>query len=178
MTSSSKPTYSYEFFTIQTDSISSNTWTVAGIQSSFTTYMFRPLKDIVQASILSCSLSATGSNVVYLSIPQLSSLYNENTGFPAPQSNTAAIVSVPSTKDKIRTSFARFNVPATGRIIYNQNDFSTQTQFTAPIRKLDRITCELFDEAGNVATITSNTFISFRFTCMRDNISPKEKSSK
>ena len=165
MNDNSNPNYSCEFFTIHTDSISSNTWTVADNQSSFTTHMFRPLKDIVNVSVLTCSLSVgIGSNVVYLSIPQLSSFYSENTGFPTAD----AIVSVPATKDKIRTSLARFNVPATGRVIYNQNDFSTQTQFTTPIRKLDRITCDLFDEGGNVANITSNTFVTFRFTCMRD----------
>ena len=160
---------SYEFFTIHTDSISSSTWTVAGNQSSFTTHLFRPLKDIVQVSIILCSIStALTTNVVYLCSPQLSSLYNENTGFPTQSSNAAAIVSVPDTKDKIRAALARFPVPGAGRIVYMQNDFSTQTQFATPIRKLDRITCELFDQSGDLSTITSNIFVTFRFTCMKE----------
>lgn len=155
----------YNFYTIHVDSLSSNTWTAAGFQNSFTNYLFVPIKDVVQVSVLSSSFPVSDSNVVYLSISQLASNFNDNTGTPDIASKTG-IVSLPTTKDKIRTSIARFNVPASGRTVYSQKDFSTQTQFSTPIRKLDRLTCELFDENGLLATTTSNSFITFRFTCI------------
>ena len=154
----------YNFYTIHVDSLSSNTWTTAGFQNSFTSYLFTPLKDVVQVSILSTNFSVTGSNVVYLSVNQLSSAFNDNTGRPG--SSLPGIISQPTTKDAIRTSIAKFNVPATGRTVYNQVDFSTQTQFLTPIKKLDRLTCELFGENGVLIPTTSNNFISFRFTCL------------
>jgi hypothetical protein len=156
----------YNFYTIHVDSLSSATWTVPGVQNSFTSYLFSPLKDVVQVSVISSSFSVTGSNVVYLNINQLSSTLNDNTGKYATGSSLPGIVSLPQTKDKIRASIARFIVPTTGRTVYNQNDFSTQTQFLTPIKKLDRLTCELFDENGVLATTTSNSFITFRFTCI------------
>ena len=158
----------YNFYTIHVDSLSPLTWTTAGSQSSFTSYLFTPLKNIVQVSILSSSFSvpssSSSSNVVYLNVNQLSSTFNDNTGNPS--SSLPGIISQPATKDKIRTSIARFNIPPTGRTIYNQVDFSTQTQFLTPIKKLDRLTCELFGENGVLIPSTSNNFISFRFTCL------------
>jgi hypothetical protein len=156
----------YNFYTIHVDSLSSNTWTVPGVQNSFTSYLFVPLKDVVQVSILSSSFSVSGSNVVYLNINQLVSTFNDNTGRYPDGTSLPGIISYPQTKDKIRTSIARFNVPASGRTVYSQNDFSTQTQFFTPIKKLDRLTCELRDEKGEMATTTSNSFITFRFTCI------------
>jgi hypothetical protein len=157
----------YNFHTIHVDSVSSNTWTVQGVQNSFTSYLFVPLQDVVQVSILSSSFAVSGSNVIYLNVNELSSTFNDNTGRYEDGSSLPGIVSYPQTKDKIRTALARFNVPAaTGRTIYNQNDYSTQTQFSTPVRKLDRLSCEIRDENGNMATTTSNSFITFRFTCI------------
>jgi hypothetical protein len=136
--------------------------------------LFRPLKDVVQVSILNASVDISGSNVVYLSVQQLSSPFNENTGV-VNTSGDSLIVSSPDTKDRTRTSMARLLVSSSGRTEYKQQDFSTQTQYITPIRKLDRITCELLDENGNTATVNSNTFISYRVTCLRDNIHPKKR---
>ena len=168
------PNCSYEFYTIHTDSINSSSWD-DGNQDKFTTHLFRPLKDVVQVSILTSSLDVSGSNVVYLSVNQLVSPFNENTGVQNSSGGDSLIVSSPETKDRTRTALARFNVSSSGRTEYRQQDYSTQTQFVTPIRKLDRITCELLDENGNTMTVNSNTFISYRFTCLRDNIHPKKK---
>ena len=165
------PNYGYEFYTIHTDSLSSNTWE-DGEQGRFTTHLFRPLKDVVQVSVLTASFDVSNSNVAYLNVNQLTSPFNDNTGEPNTGGGDSMIVSSIAAKDKTRTSMARFNVAASGRTEYNQQDFSTQTQFVTPIRKLDRITCELFDETGNLLTVNSNTFVSYRFTCMRNNMDP------
>lgn len=167
----SPPNCGYEFYTIHTDSLSSNTWE-NGNQSRFTTHLFRPLKDIVQVSVLTANFDATNSNVAYLNVEQLSSPFNDAAGEPNTGGGDSMIVSGIGSKDRTRTALARFNVAATGRTQYNQQDFSTQTQFVTPIRKLDRITCELLDETGNLLAVNSNIFVSYRFTCMRSNMGP------
>jgi len=167
------PNCSYEFYTIHTDSISSDSWE-NGSQSKFTSHLFRPLKDVVQVSVLNANIDVSGSNVAYLSVEQLVSPFNETTGVVSSSGNSI-IISNPSTKDRTRTAIARFNVSSSGRTLYNQQDFSTQTQYVSPIRKLDRITCELLDENGNTVSVNSNTFITYRITCLRDNMPPKKR---
>ena len=164
---------SYEFYTIHTDSICSDSWE-NGSQSKFTSHLFRPLKDVVQVSVLNANIDVSGSNVAYLSVEQLISPFNETTGVVSSSGNSI-IISNPTTKDRTRTAIARFNVSSSGRTLYNQQDFSTQTQYVSPIRKLDRITCELLDENGNTVSVNSNTFITNRITCLRDNMPPKKR---
>ena len=161
---------SYEFYTIHVDSLSSSTGNV------FTSHLFRPLKDIVQVSVLNANFdaSSSGSNVAYLYVDQLTSLFNENTGEPSAN----LITSIPFSKDRTRGSLARFNLAATGRTIYEQQDYSTQTQFIHPIEKVDRLSTQLLDENGESLITTSNTFISYRFTCMRENLCPAPKKEK
>jgi hypothetical protein len=78
----SLPDCSYEFYTIHTDS---NTYsdTLSGA-TNFTTYLFNPLKDVVQVSVLLATIgecdSAVTSNICYLTVDELSSNFNEITG--------------------------------------------------------------------------------------------------
>ncbi len=160
----------YEFYTVHVDSLSSSTSNV------FTSTLFRPLKDIVQVSVLNANFDAStsGSNVAYLYVDQFASQFNENTGEPSAN----IIASNPNTKDKTRGSLARFNLPSTGRTIYDQQNFSTQTQFIHPIEKVDRLNIQLFDENGQSLVTISNTFVSFRITCFRENMCPIPRKEK
>ena len=189
-TGNNTPNCSYEFFTVHTDSLSDDTWTDYSTlnQSSFKPLLFRPLENIVQVSIQTANIPLAGdSNVCYLRVNELGSQFNESTGvqsnptFDATSNtfnNTSSVKSVPAKKDKIRGSLAKFNKAGTGRTIYNQNDYSTQTQFITPINKIDRLTIELLDETGSNSYVDSNVFVSFRFTCMKENLGPATKSKK
>ena len=183
-TGNNTPNCSYEFFTVHTDSLSSKSWKDETIddQSSFTSLFFRPLKNIVQVSVQTANIPLSGdSNVCYLRVNELTSQFNESTGVQSNPTfdtvsntfpNTSSVKSVPAKKDKIRGSVAKFNKAGTDRTIYNQNDYSTQTQFITPINKIDRLTIELLDENGDNSVVNSNVFISFRFTCMKENLGP------
>jgi hypothetical protein len=172
------PNCSYEFFTVHTDSLSSNTWSNYSTlnQSSFMPLLFRPLENIVQVSVQTANIPLAGeSNVCYLRVNELDSQFNESTGvqsnptFDATSNtfnNTSSVQSVPTKKDRIRGSLAKFNKAGSGRTIYNQNDYSTQTQFITPINKIDRLTIELLNENGSNSYVDSNVFVSFRFTCL------------
>lgn len=175
----STPNLKYEFFTIHTDSVSSKSWldsSDATTQHSYTTSLFRPLKNIVQVSILSATFNVTGSQVVYLHSPQLQSPFNDMAGV-VNDSGTTFTISDPLEKDKLRYSLARFSNDISGSNFstYNQNDFSTQTQYITPIPKLDRIETNLYDKKGDLAPlqVSSNVFVSYRFTCLKENLGPE-----
>lgn len=183
---SETPNCSYEFFTVHTDSISSNNWVDAN-QNNFVSHLFRPLENVVQVSIVCSSIPVSDSNVCYLRVNELTSQFNESSGeltnptFDVSTntfSTSATVASVPTIKDKIRGSLAKFNVNLSGRTIYEQQDYSTQTQFITPINRIDRLTTEILDENGELAVIDSNVFISYRFTCIKENLCPRVPQKK
>ena len=154
---------SYEYFTIHTDSLSSTNW-IDGNQSQFTSHLMRPIKEIVEVSIVNCSFDVTGSNVVYIKSDELTSLFNINT-------LNSDLVSVPAAKSKTNGSLTRIAVEASsGRTIFKQFDFDTTSRYITPIRKLDRLTSRLYDENGDLATVRSNTFITYKLKCSLENL--------
>ena len=165
--------YSYEFHTIHTNSLTDNKNT----GNVFTTQIFNPLKDIVQVSVLFANFDASDStsNICYLTCPELASPFNEITGNVS-GSATLSVSANPSTLTKVQNPVAVFNVNGSGRTTYNQVDYSTQTQFLAPIRKLDRLTSTLSDYEGNPIVLKNpDVFVSYRFTCARENLKPEKK---
>jgi hypothetical protein len=189
-TGNNTPNCSYEFFTVHTDSLSSDIWTDYSTlnQSSFIPLLFRPLENIVQVSVQTANIPLAGeSNVCYLRVNELDSQFNESTGVQSNPTfnttsntfnNTSSVQSVPAKKDRIRGSLAKFNKADSGRTIYNQNDYSTQTQFITPINKINRLTIELLNENGSNSYVDSNVFVSFRFTCLKENLCPVPVATK
>jgi len=158
---------SYEFYTIHADSI-----TTGANGNSFDCKLFTSLKDVVQVSVLFASFDANteSSNVCYLTINELSSKFNEITGKQV-DSNIAVSAS-PSERARFQNPFAIFETNS-GRTIYKQNDYSTQTQFITPIKRLDRLTFNLYGQNGTLIDLNSqDTFISLRITCLRENLCP------
>ena len=152
----------YEYYTIHTDSLSDTSW-IDGSQSQFTSHLMRSIKDVVEVSIVNCSLAVTGSNVVYIKSDEFTSHFNMVGLDPN-------LVSTPATKSKTDGSLVRITVNSSGRTVFEQNDFDTVTRFIHPVRKLDRITTRLYDENGNQAQLQSNTFITYKLKCKLENM--------
>ena len=180
------PNCSYEFYTIYADS---NTYsdTLSGA-TDFKTYLFSPLIDVVQVSVLLATIgeqaSPATSNVCYLTVDELSSHFNEITGNNIVSTATSDslgpfITAFPTARANFQNPLAVFFLND-GLTIYKQNDYSTQTQFINPIRKLERLTCKLWD--GNGVPLLLDTggrvHITFRFTCRRDNLCPQPSKKK
>ena len=153
---------SYEYFTIHTDSVSDTTW-IDGNQSQFTSHLMRPIKEIVEVSIVNCSFDVSGSNVVYIKNDEFESHFNMNTLNPNLESE-------PSSKSKTNGSLARILVGESGRTVFNQYDFDTTSRYIHPIRKLDRITTRLYDENGTLVNVNSNTFVTYKLKCKLENM--------
>ena len=171
------PNISYEFYTIHTDS------TTHGDSNNYVTSLFNPLKDVVQVSVINAVFSNTASPtttpVAYLTVDELRSQFNELTGNGYGSSNVLTVSAFPVERARLQNPLAAFPISAlTDRQIYTQGDFSTQTQFITPIRKLDRLTCRLWAVDGKSLDLTGSVHISFRFTCLRSNLGPNKKGSK
>lgn len=148
----------YEYYTVHTDSIHS------GSSSEFVNHLSRPIKDIVEVSVLNCSLDVQTSNVVYVKSDEFTSHFNINT-------LTSDLEYSPVGKAKTEGSILRLNTNLSGRTVYNQYDYDSLVRFITPIRKLDRITVRLYDENGASVTPVSNVFMSFKLKCKRENLS-------
>ena len=166
-------------YIIHTDSISSNTW-VEGSQNYYTSHLFRPIQNISNVDIVSLSVdvSQASTNVVYLYVDQFVSTYNQLTGVVT--STSDRLVSEPSTISKLAGSLARINVPSGAtRLLYpNNNDFPLVTEFRTPIRSIDRITTELYDEDGNRLDTLSNVFVTYRLKSVQPTIIKKNEDPR
>ena len=151
----------YEKYRVFTSSVSSNTW-INGSQTSFVNHLVRPLKNVTEVKIVSASFDTSDSNVCYLKCDELTSHFN----IVGVGSNLTAD---PTTQSVINGSLCSFSVNQTGRSVFTECDFDTTTKYYNPIRSVDRLTITLLDEVGNKTPVNSNTFVTFQFTCNRDN---------
>tara|TARA_B110000858_G_C17758043_1_gene453077 strand:- start:948 stop:1427 length:480 start_codon:yes stop_codon:yes gene_type:complete len=152
----------YEYHTVFTDSLSETCW-INNSQSQFTSYLLRNIKDVVEVSIVNCIIPVTGSNVVYLKSDELDTHFNAGGLDPN-------LVAVPAGKSKTDGSITRINVNPSGRTIFNEMDFDTTVRYINPIRKVDRITTRLYDENGELITLTSNVFVTYRLKSKLENM--------
>ncbi len=151
----------YESYRVFTNSISSNTW-LNGSQSSFVNHLVRPLKNITEVRIINGSFDVSASNVAYIKCEELTSHFNV-TGV------TPNLNSEPSTQTLINGSLCSFPVNQSSRSVLSEYDYNRSTRYFNPIRSIDRLTISILDEDGSPATVNSNTFITFQFTCNREN---------
>ena len=164
-------TSSYEFHTVH---IQSN---VSPNANNFVGRLIYPLKDVVQVSVLLADMntynSAETTHELYLTIDELQSQFNQIAGNV--QSN---VIGLTNNLAAVKNPLASFPRELNARTIYKQNDYSTQTQFITPIRKLERLTCQIYNTEGNLANIEHPTFLSLRFTCLRSNLCPEPPKRK
>lgn len=151
-------------FKIHTDSLNSKTWT-SGTQDAYTTYLFSPLKNVTDVAIVSANFQASGTNVAYLVVDQLSTRYNEGTA-AAGAINHSDTPDAGSIKVSTQGALAKFDVTSsTSRTVYRQYDYDTKTVFRTPLDKIDRLSVRMLDENGLPLQVTSNVFVTFSFNC-------------
>lgn len=164
-----------ECYTISLDSVFS---AAPNSNSSFVAYLNIPLRNVVQAELLSASIGISTTPVaVYIHIEELVSKFNtyaplrytiSSTG---ETSNTGAVTQLQSNIASLAQSFATFHTSGnSGRQFFNQqNNYTATSVYINPIRTLDKLTVEIYDETGEITPTDSPTLLVFRFWCAKNN---------
>lgn len=152
------PDLNYEYYTITIDSVGQSS------ANTFTCYLPQPLKNIVQARLLSAQIhSNVSTEHCYVSISELDTNFSDRASNVHDGQATLSI---------LRNSFASLTKDNDVMINFKDN-YPVVTQYINPIRRLDRFTVVLRDQDGNPivpSTPTKNNFLILRFVCRKPNL--------
>ena len=171
-----------EVYTIKVDS--SNVSTAGANAASFVAYFPVPLTNVVKMELLAVSVTPTTntSPVVYVHVEELVSKFIDRakvvyTVASAGTSTTQGSTSVAITNEgKIAESLVAIPVDtsrvANSPVLYTTGGyFPTVVDYINPIRRLDKLTVDLYTSTGAYVTTKADvpTFLTFRFECAKDN---------
>ena len=166
------PVCQYEEFTIHTSSVGATS------NTKYTCTLPVPIKDIVEASIISAHIpvrSGTVTPVYYISIDELRDRRTDYAPANAPATSTGAgnTHQIDTTNSPIRNALGVVypDNTATSTYIIFKDRYQITTEYFNPIRSLDKLSITILNATGAVAddTSTTSTFITFRFKCKRKN---------
>ena len=153
----SPPNCNYETYTIN---VSSN---VSVNNSTFKTWLQVPIKDVVEFSLLACSIPSTTSNVVYISVNEVDSVFND---YSHPDTGSTP----PNVRNCMGAVYRTFNgATVDSRIVY-RNEYPIKTRIINPLERLSNITVSLFDDTGAPIPSTTPGYYTFQIKCMRKNL--------
>ena len=166
------PDCKYETFTIHTSSLG------ASSNTNFTSTFTRPIKDVVEASIIAVSIRKPdlSSNVAYIRAEELETDFTDfaAAGQPAVSSGTATH-NFPTGSNLLRRCVgAIYNTDnsASPRLSYKDR-YQMVNQYINPLHRLDKLQITLYDGNGVQLVNTLDdaiTYITFRFVCRRKNL--------
>jgi len=170
-----------EVYTVRVDS---RYVTSPSTDASFVAFLNVPLQNVVRAELLSASIHPTSNAVseaeVYVHVEELISKFVTR-ATPIYQqaaagltSNISAVTQIVSNSGKLSEAFAALPVDLSlvdkSRVLYTSgNNFPTITDYINPIRRLDKLTINLYNASGTLLTTIGTSFFIFRFECARDN---------
>tara|TARA_R110002074_G_scaffold876_5_gene5363 strand:- start:2828 stop:3367 length:540 start_codon:yes stop_codon:yes gene_type:complete len=166
------PNCDYETYTIHVQSPTEAEIIAGASGSDFKVNLQTPLKDIVEFSLISCTIPSPrvpGSEVVYISIPEVQSNF---TDYLEPVANDTG------TSSLLRNAFGCVYQTYSGatvdaRIIY-RNEYPMKTRFIYPLERLESISIKLYTElaapVGTTSPASHPGFYTFQIKCMRKNL--------
>lgn len=154
--------------------------------NSFVAYMNIPLRNVVRAELLSASIypAANTSAAVYVHVGELVDKFHDRATLSYQMtgsgllSNIGAVSQVSSNANYLAESLliypvngADLNAGTIPRVLYRSlADFPVVADFIEPIRRLDRLTINMFADTGAAYLTSGPTFLTFRFECAKDNV--------
>lgn len=171
-----------EVYTIKVDS--SNVSTENSNAASFVAYLPVPLTNVVKMEVLSACITPTtnASPIVYFHVEELISKFVDRAQVTYTLSSAGATSTVGSTSATIsntnKLAEALVAVPvdttrsANAPVIYTSGGyFPTAVDYINPIRRLDRLTINVYTSTGAYVTTVADvpTFLTLRFECSKDN---------
>ena len=166
------PNCDYETYTINVQSPTEIEIAAGASGSDFKVNFQTPLKDIVEFSLIACSMPlprAPTSEIVYISIPEVQSNF---TDYLEPVGNDTG------TSSLLRNAFGAVyktysGATADASIIY-RNEYPIKTRFIYPLERLESLSIKLFTElAAPLGTTTPPNkpgFYTFQIKCLRKNL--------
>ncbi len=162
----SPPNCDYETYTINVSSAT------ATAKNDFRVDFQTPLKDIVEFSLIACSIpvpTTPAAEVVYINIPEIQSNFND---YLEPSPNNTGTSSL--LRNSIGSVYKTYNgATADTRIIF-RNECPIKTRIIHPLERLSSMTIQLFaDVAGTVTPVTvpdTVGYYTFQIKCLRKNL--------
>ena len=168
-----------EVYTVRVDSV------YATSNTSFVGYINIPLRNVVKAELLCASLHANAAapsttSMYYVHVEELKSKFLDraelkyNVSVSGQTGNVGSSTATLSNVSFLASSLVGIpvsgGVPDTRTIFTSGNYFPVEVTYIEPIRKIERLTVNIFSAAGAQPTITDGpTFLTFRFTCAKPN---------
>jgi len=155
----------HETFTFQVSSFGATS------NVDFTGVLNTPIKNIIEASIVTCSIATNTSNVVYIVVDELNSRFTDFVTESAAVSSGGSY-NLLSTGSKLRNAMGAIyneDITSKNRIIF-YNRYPIQCAYINPINDLSKLSIRLYDHAGAALTDQGHNFMTFRFKCARKNL--------
>ena len=154
------PDLNYEYHTVTIDTIGQDS------ANTFTCYLSQPLKNIVQARLLTARINTSADTEhCYVSIKELDSIFSDR---------ASNVYDGQASLSMIRGSFASLSTTGTpGAVVNFRDEYSIATQYIDPIRRLDRLTVTIRNQDGETierAGAGDKNFLVLRFVCRNLNL--------
>tara|TARA_B110000305_G_scaffold207115_1_gene238457 strand:+ start:380 stop:877 length:498 start_codon:yes stop_codon:yes gene_type:complete len=154
------PDLNYEYHTVTIDTIGQDS------ANTFTCYLSQPLKNIVQARLLTARINTSADTEhCYVSIKELDSIFSDR---------ASNVYDGQASLSMIRGSFASLSTTGTpGAVVNFRDEYSIATQYIDPIRRLDRLTVTIRNQDGETierAGAGDKNFLVLRFVCRKLNL--------
>jgi len=154
------PDLNYEYHTVTIDTIGQDS------ANTFTCYLSQPLKNIVQAKLLTARINTSADTEhCYVSIKELDSIFSDR---------ASNVYDGQASLSMIRGSFASLSTTGTpGAVVNFRDEYSIATQYIDPIRRLDRLTVTIRNQDGETierAGAGDKNFLVLRFVCRKLNL--------
>ena len=163
------PNCEQETYNIQVSTVNVEQYSPAHSNVDFVATFSTTLKDVVRAELVTASIPCNTSNVVYVSISELSTRY---TDFADTKPATGDGHSIQTSGTRLRDTFGAVysdDINTKSRITY-YNRYPIVAEYPYPIQRLDRLSIQLYNQDGTLLTDQGSAFFTFRFICNRKNM--------
>ena len=152
------PDLNYEYHTVTIDTIGQDS------ANTFTCFLQQPLKNIVQARLLTARINTTAATEhCYVSIQQLDSIFTDR---------ASNVYDGQASLSLLRGSFASLVKDEATTVTFKDN-YPVVTQYIDPIRRIDRLTLTIRNQDGETierAGADDKNFLVLRFVCRKPNL--------
>ena len=160
---STLPDFEYEHHTVILDNLHLNM-----NDTDFTLFLPTPLENIVQVQLLTASINVTdnATRCIHIGIEELKNHFTQRgkKDLDGPDNHLNGIFGT------IICEHEKHGSSSGQTAVFFRNEYPIIQQYYNPIRKLDRVTFNLDDQAGDTLVCGDAIFV-FKFVCKKRNLS-------